>query len=252
METPPSLGLPPLFGLAPDETGSISAGWIVQIPHDVTDLHYRVQNGRTMAAAAAAELAAFHETPVTFWGLTGPSACEVALSVADRVVTAARSAAGLGGGGMPTPADDVRALGENLHAVIRALADLKPPDPADLLTQATQEVGRAIRLRALGPTAGHREAHRPNGPGKIGTFHFGGKPYRFPDKQWHLFSCLWKRTKAVSTDTVLQKVFGKDVDNKEKALDQLRKRVNDKLLRYRLPFRVEKQLEHWTLIRLEL
>ena len=45
----------------------------------------------------AAELAAFHETPVAFWDLAGPSACEVALSVAGRVVATARSAAGLGG-----------------------------------------------------------------------------------------------------------------------------------------------------------
>jgi hypothetical protein len=61
------------------------------------DLRHRVQNGRALAAAAAAELAAFHETPVAFWDLAGPSACEVALSVAGRVVATARSAAGLGG-----------------------------------------------------------------------------------------------------------------------------------------------------------
>jgi hypothetical protein len=216
------------------------------------DLHYRVQNGRAMAAPVAAELAAFHETPVAFWGIARASACEVALSAADRVVTAARSAAGLGKGEMTTRADGRLALSENLHAVIRALAALKPPDPAELLTQATLEVGRAIRLQALGPTAGDGDAHRPNGPGQLGTFHFGGKSYRFPEKQWRLLSCVWKKTKAVSTGTVLQRVFGKDVDNKEKALDQLRKRLNDGLLRCELPFKVEKRLERWTLIRLEL
>jgi hypothetical protein len=153
---------------------------------------------------------------------------------------------------MTTPADDLLALSENLHDVIRALAALKPPDPGNLLTQATLEVGRAIRLRALGPAAGHGEAHRPNGPGKLGTFHFGGKSYRFPGKQWRLLSCLWKKTKAVSTGTIMQKVFGRDVDDKEKALDLLRRRLNDKLITYGLPFRVEKQLERWTLILLDL
>ena len=153
---------------------------------------------------------------------------------------------------MTTRADEQRTLGENLHAVIRALAALKPPDPADLLTQATLEVGRAIRLQALGPAAGHGEAHRPNGPGKLGTFHFGGKSYCFPEKQWRLFNCLWKKTKAVSTGTVLQRVFGKDVDNKEKALDLLGRRLNDKLITYDLPFKVEKQIERWTLIYIDL
>jgi hypothetical protein len=224
----------------------MAGGFVAMLPHDVVDLHFRVQGGRTMAAAAAAELAAFHERPIAFWGLAGPSACEVALSVANRVLTTARSAAGIGGE-VPLPGYDLRVLYENLPAVVRGLAALEPPDPAPLLIQATQEVGRAIRLRALGPTAG-----QPDGPGELGTFYFRGEMYAFSANQWRILKCLSGKPRGVPTGTVLQRAFGKDGDNKEKALDQLRKRLNDKLIEYELPFKVEKRLERWALSHLEL
>jgi hypothetical protein len=200
-----------------------------------------------MVASVSVELAASQDGPVEFWGLTGASVCEVALLVAERVAREAFSAAGLEYKFFMFP-NDLRQLSKK--AVARRLADLTMPNTAPLMIQAKQEIGRAIRLRAEVQNSVHREQEDRDGPGTKGWFNFKGKPYKFSLPQWRILKCLWRKAKGVSTDRVLDAVYGHGADAKDEALKQVMNRLNDNLIAYELPFKVQTRHEHWTLVRL--